>query len=124
MSIRLMTVDTTRQARGSLVGREQAPRRSGSRADDRAPAATSWKIEVRQAERREERVELGRRAERVADDDRSDVAEDPRDEERARDDQPGAGQGPAGAHGVGVATRPRDGPPDRRPGADRATTWV
>ena len=43
MSMRLMTVETTRQARAVLVGREQ-------RRDDRdqrrrqGPAATSWKI--------------------------------------------------------------------------------
>ena len=43
MSIRLMTVETTRQARGrsSVVNR---PDTIGMSADDSAPAATSWKI--------------------------------------------------------------------------------
>ena len=43
MSIRLITVDTTRQARArsSVVNRAET---IGMRADDRAPAATSWKI--------------------------------------------------------------------------------
>ena len=43
MSIRLITVETTRQARcrSSVVN---SPDTIGIRADDSAPAATSWKI--------------------------------------------------------------------------------
>ena len=43
MSIRLMTVDTTRHARGISLAVNSAVT-IGIRADDNAPAATSWKM--------------------------------------------------------------------------------
>ena len=64
MSIRLMTVDTTRQARArSLV--VNRPDTTGMSADDRAPGRDQLEDQVRDAEGGEERIELGRR-ERVA----------------------------------------------------------
>ncbi len=56
--------------------------------------------QVGDAERREERVEVGRGAERVADDDETHVAEDARDQECARDDDPRAGERAGGGHGA------------------------
>ena len=44
MSIRLMTVDTTRQARALARRSRAGPTTIGISADDSAPAATSWKI--------------------------------------------------------------------------------
>jgi ribulose bisphosphate carboxylase small subunit len=41
--MRLITVDTTRQARSRSFVMNR-PDTTGTRADDRAPAATSWKI--------------------------------------------------------------------------------
>ena len=43
MSMRLMTVETTRQARGASLAVNSAVT-IGIRADDSAPAATSWKM--------------------------------------------------------------------------------
>ncbi len=104
-----MTVDTTRQARccSAVVNRPDDDR------DERRRERTGGdelEDQVRDAERGEERVELGR-SERAGDDDDADVAEDPRDEERAGDDQPGAGDRPGRAHGAGGAARPRVGLP-------------
>ena len=104
MSIRLMTVDTTRQARACSLVVNSADT-IGMSADDRAPAATSWKIRSgmrKAAKNASSSVER----ERVGDDDDPDVAEDARDEERARDDQPGAGERAADAHGA-VSRRAR-----------------
>ena len=85
-----MTVETTRQARCSfaVVNRRRDDRDERRR---QRPGGDQLEDQVRDAERGEERVELGR-PEGVADDDDPDLAEDPRDEERAGDDQPGAGE--------------------------------
>ena len=100
MSMRLTTVETTRQACDSLAAGQQ-------RRDDRderrrqRPRRDQLEDQVGQAECGEERVELARQQAGVADDDEADVAEQARDEERARDDDPGPGEGLAGGHGAG-----------------------
>ena len=97
--MRLMTVETTRHARACslVVNRAET---IGISADDSAPAATSWKMRsgIRKAAKN---ASSSAGMERVGDDDDPDVAQDARDEEGARDDEPGAGQGARRAHGVG-----------------------
>ena len=73
-----------------LVGREQRRDDRDQRRRQRA-GGDELEDQVRDAERGEERIEIGR-TERVRDDDDPDVAQHARDEERARDDQPGAGE--------------------------------
>ena len=108
-----MTVETTRHARccSLVVNRAETIGMSGRR---QRPGGDELEDQVRDAEGREERVELGG-AKRVRDDDDPDVAEDARDEECARDDESGAGEGAGRAHGVVVATRPRVRLPIGRP---------
>ena len=85
-----------------LGGREQARDDRDERRRERT-GGDQLEDQVRDAERGKERVELGR-SERAGDDDDADVAEDPRDEERAGHDEPGAGDRPGRAHGA-VARR-------------------
>ncbi len=83
-----------------FVGREQA-RDDRDEGRGQRPRRDELEDEVGQPERREERIELGRRPERVADDDEADVTEHPRHEECARDDQSRAGQRAPGGHRLG-----------------------
>ena len=100
MSIRLMTVETTFQAR-SFAPLARSPDTIGISADDSAPAATSWKIRsgMRNAAKKASRSDAF--ADLVDDDDRADPAEHPRREERGGHDQARAGQGAARRHGRG-----------------------
>ena len=95
-----MTVDTTRHACDSSPPTSSAET-TGMSADDSAPAATSWKIRSgsRNAAKNVSRSPASEAG--VGDDDEADVAKQARDEERARDDHPGPGDGLAGGHGAG-----------------------
>ena len=77
MSMRLMTVETTRQARAcsSVANR---PATIGMSADDSAPGRDELEDEVRDPEGGEERVELRPIGPTLRDDDDPDPAEDPR----------------------------------------------
>ena len=101
MSMRLMTVETTRQAATPRSPVANSAETIGMSADDSAPAATSWKIRsgIRNAAKNASSSPAQQAG--VADDDEPDVAEQARDEERARDDDPGPGEGLAGGHGAG-----------------------
>ena len=81
---------------------------TGITAEDRAPAATSWNTRSgrRKAAKKVSSSEPGQAA--VDDDDDPEPAEDARDEEGARDDQPGPGEGARRGHACGsaVATVP------------------
>ena len=91
-SIRFATVDDdppgALAARRCRAGRDDRDQRRRQR-----PGGDELEDQVGQAERGEERVELAAGAERVADDDDADPAEDPGDEERAGDDQARPGEG-------------------------------
>ena len=88
-------------------------------ADDSAPAATSWKIRSgnRNAAKNASRSPAAQNG--VGDDHEADPAEHARDEERAGDDSPARAMAWPAVTGRGRAG-PVDGPPDRRPGIDRA----
>ena len=95
-----------------LVRARTARTTIGMSADDSAPAATSWKIRSGIRNAAKNASSSRERPERCGDDDDPDVAEDARDEERARDDEPGAGERwPGRRSRGGVATRPRVGLP-------------
>ena len=115
MSMRFVTVDTMRQARCVAVGREE-PETTGMSADDSAPAATSWNMRsgIRNAAKNASSWSVASGGSAFADDDEADPAEHARDEERARDDHPGPGQGPCGAHAPVPAPRRADGRRGRR----------
>ncbi len=99
ISMRLMTVDTIRQARGCSSAANRADT-TGINADDSAPGRHELEDQVRDAERGEERVKLGGRAEFIADDQQPDIAEHARDEEGAGHDEPRPCDGTERCHGV------------------------
>ncbi len=106
-----------------LIGREQGRhdrdhgRRQRARRDE-------LEHQVGQPERGEERIEVRTRRERVRDDDDPEPAEDARDEEGARDDQTGSGEGARRAH-EGTGWRFARGWAPRYADRSRAgETWV
>ena len=84
---------------GSLVRGEQS-RHDRDEGGRQGACRHELEDEVRDPERREERIEVGG-AERVGDDDDPNISQDPRHQVRGRDDQPGTGEGAARAHRAG-----------------------